>query len=96
MKKKQITSILAESLYFQVMLYVLGCFLISFRSHLFWILCSTANVVLMAKFVAELRKIFNNSLWVYSILLLNVLILTIIIWLIGFYPISQELQKIAI
>lgn len=86
MKKRMVTAIeiIFESVYFLVITYTLSSMAASFNPDLFGLLCRVANIYAITKFYESIRKHTGSHFWTYVILFVNLALIALLAWKVGY------------
>ena len=74
--------------------YLLGCWLISFHTHLLWVFLMVLNVMMMNLFWKRLTNLIANKITCFVLFTLCLVIVAMLFWRIGYFPISTVLQRL--
>lgn len=91
-KTAQILDIFICSFNFIVIQYLLACGLISFKASPFFIILLATNAFTIELYWEKVDKTFSKKLWAYLFLALCMLLVTILLLLLGYFPISNYLK----
>lgn len=89
---KVIINVFFKTLTFIFTIYLISCFLISFRQNLLKVLISCVNISVMASYKARIEK-YVGSRVSYLLLFVSVILIAFIIYTFGYFEVSNTITK---
>lgn len=87
-----VTNVFFETLTFIFTVYLISCFLISFRQNFLKVLISCVNISVMASYKTSIEN-YVGSILSYLLLFVSVILIGFIIYTFGYFEVSNTITK---